>query len=205
MIDDGAVGGYQILDGPTAGGGIGVDARMVGGNEFIIQHHGVRSGTAKCDGVAGQRDGTAGKGAIDNDQQSWFGIGCGACRRGCGGYASCGSACARFRRRAGDVGRARLRGRHVGAGTGGVARGVRASASGIRAGLAVFQQRGAASKARGLAAGRSGGGGCPPSRTQAVSTASFPGILFSLQTPTSHCPFRGFGASWFKEPDSAAA
>jgi hypothetical protein len=86
MIDDGAVGGSQILDGPTAGGGIGVDARMVGGNEFIIQHHGVRSGTAKCDGVAGQRDGTTGKGAIDNDQQSWFGIGCGACRRGCGGY-----------------------------------------------------------------------------------------------------------------------
>ena len=61
MIDDGAVGGSQILDGPTAGGGIGVDARMVGGNEFIIQHHGVRSGTAKCDGVAGQRDGTAGR------------------------------------------------------------------------------------------------------------------------------------------------
>lgn len=55
-----------IIDGPLAGGGIRIDARMVGRDEFVVQNHGVRSGTAKRDGVAGQRDGTAGKWAIED-------------------------------------------------------------------------------------------------------------------------------------------
>ena len=73
LVDHSAVGGTQVFDGPLAGGGIRIDARMVGRDEFVVQNHGVRSGTAKRDGVAGQRDGTAGKGAIDDDQQGGFG------------------------------------------------------------------------------------------------------------------------------------